>query len=293
MELECRALRKMYGGFTAIEEINYKFSAGVYGLLGPNGAGKSTWMKLLTASLRPTEGNILWNGTPIEKIRQEYVGRIGYVPQNQNLFPYFTGCKFLYYMAALKGIKKELADKQIPLLLQRVNLKEAGRRKISTYSGGMKQRLLIAQAFLGNPEVVYMDEPTAGLDPKERIRIRNLISEMSMNKIVLIATHVVSDVEFISKEILLMKKGRIIGSGASEALEDELDGMVFEKELQQEELDAFMKEHLVGGIRKEGNRILVRYLSRMEDDGTADLVRPTLDDVYLHHFREEERYGTE
>lgn len=292
MELECRNLRKVYGGFTAIEEINYCFTEGVYGLLGPNGAGKSTWMKLLTASLKPTEGNILWNGTPIEKNCQEYVEKIGYVPQNQNLFPYFTGRKFLYYMATLKGIKKELADQQIPLLLQRVNLKEAGGRKIGTYSGGMKQRLLIAQAFLGEPEVIYMDEPTAGLDPKERIRIRNLISEMAINKIVLIATHVVSDVEYISKEILLMKHGNIIGCGSAETLEDELEGTVYERELEPAELDDFVKDHLVGGIRKEGKRILVRYLN-LEQEEIAERVRPTLDDVYLHHFREEDLYGTE
>lgn len=292
MELECRNLRKLYGGVTAIEEINYRFSDGVYGLLGPNGAGKSTWMKLLTASLKPTGGAVLWDGVPIDKRRQEYVGKTGYVPQNQNLFPYFTGSKFLYYMAALKGIKKELADRQIPDLLQRVNLKEAGRKKIGTYSGGMKQRLLTAQAFLGEPEVIYMDEPTAGLDPKERIRIRNLIAEMAINKIVLIATHVVSDVEYISKEILLMKRGNIIGCGAAESLEKELEGVVYEKELEAEELDGFVNKHIVGGMRKEENRILVRYLSQ-EQEETAERVRPTLDDVYLYHFREEDLYGTE
>ncbi len=292
MELECRNLRKTYGGFTAIEEINYRFSDGVYGLLGPNGAGKSTWMKLLTASLKPTGGSILWNGTPIDRAGQEYVGKIGYVPQNQNLFPYFTGSRFLYYMATLKGIKKELADRQILDLLQRVNLKEAGRQKIGTYSGGMKQRLLTAQAFLGEPEVIYMDEPTAGLDPKERIRIRNLIAEMAINKIVLIATHVVSDVEYISKKILLMKSGNIIGCGAAEDLEDEMEGMVYEKELEASELDAFVKCHLIGGMRKEGQRILVRFLSE-EQEEAAERVRPTLDDVYLHHFQEEDLYGTE
>lgn len=281
----------MYGKFTAIEQLDYCFSSGVYGLLGPNGAGKSTWMKLLTASIKPTEGSILWNGEPIEENYQEYVGKIGYVPQNQNLFPFFTGYKFMYYMATLKGVNKELADKQIPLLMQRVNLTDAGKRKIGTYSGGMKQRLLIAQAFLGNPQVIYMDEPTAGLDPKERIRIRNLISEMAFNKIVLIATHVVSDVEYISKEILLMKKGEIISSGAAEKLEDELEGRVFEKEVKENELNNFVKNHLVGGIRKEGNRILVRYISDTQEE-LAELVRPTLDDVYLHHFNEEDIYGT-
>lgn len=271
----------------AIERINYNFSPGIYGLLGPNGAGKSTWIKLLTTSLKPTEGQICCDGVPIADMLDNYMGKIGYVPQNQNLFPYFTGYKFLYYMAALKGIKKELADKQIPILLQRVNMHEKGKYKIRTYSGGMKQRLLIAQAFLGNPEIIFMDEPTAGLDPKERIRIRNLISEMSFGKIILIATHVVPDVEYISQEIMLIKKGQIIRSGSPDSLEKELNGLVFEKEVNVEEVTRFSQENLVAGIRKEGNNVLVRYIcsSRTEKEKA---VRPTLDDVYLYHFREEE-----
>ncbi len=287
MELECRNLRKTFGNLVAIERINYNFTPGVYGLLGPNGAGKSTWMKLLTASLRPTEGEIICDGDPVTNKSYDYVGKIAYVPQNQNLFPYFTGYRFLYYMAALKGVKKELADRQIPALLQRVNMQEIGKRKIRTYSGGMKQRLLIAQAFLGDPEIIYMDEPTAGLDPKERIRIRNLISEMSIGKIILIATHVVPDVEYISKEILLMKKGKIIRSGTPESLEDEINGFVYEREVKPEELNTFTNTYLISGIRKEGNSIWVRYINQSQDDRDS-LVPPTLDDVYLHHFREEE-----
>ena len=198
MILKCENLKKSYGDFCAIRKINYSFTPGVYGLLGPNGAGKSTWMKLLTASLKPTKGQILCDEMSIYDNINEYVGKIGYVPQNQNMFPYFTGYKFMMYMATLKGVKKEVARKQIPELLKCVNMEVMGKQKIKTYSGGMKQRLLIAQAFLGDPKVVFMDEPTAGLDPKERIRIRNLISEMALGKIVLIATHIVSDVEYIS-----------------------------------------------------------------------------------------------
>ena len=176
MILKCENLKKSYGDFCAIRKINYSFTPGVYGLLGPNGAGKSTWMKLLTASLKPTKGQILCDEMSIYDNINEYVGKIGYVPQNQNMFPYFTGYKFMMYMATLKGVKKEVARKQIPELLKCVNMEVMGKQKIKTYSGGMKQRLLIAQAFLGDPKVVFMDEPTAGLDPKERIRIRNLIS---------------------------------------------------------------------------------------------------------------------
>ena len=154
-----------------------------------------------------------------------------------------------------------------------------GKQKIKTYSGGMKQRLLIAQAFLGDPKVVFMDEPTAGLDPKERIRIRNLISEMALGKIVLIATHIVSDVEYISKEILLLKHGEIIGSGNPESLEKELYGIVYEKKVTVEQLKEIQDKYLVAGIREEGNQVVVRYLDSKSDEETT--VWPTLDDVYL------------
>ena len=285
MKLECIALKKNYGKHMAIESVDYCFTPGVYGLLGPNGAGKSTWMKILTDSIRPTDGKVIWNGQTIYSNTAEYIKSIGYVPQNQNIYPYFTGLRFLYYMSSLKGVRKEDADRQIPYLLKKVNLLECAERKIFSYSGGMKQRLLIAQAFLGNPGIILMDEPTAGLDPKERIRIRNLVSEMAIDKIVLIATHVVSDIEFISKEIILMKKGRIIGRGAAEELENMIDGYVYEEAVSEEELEGFIRTKLVAGIRKESNRIIVRYIS--EDDGSAgSKARPNLDDVYLYHFKE-------
>lgn len=290
MVLECKNLRKAYGNFTAIEKIDYMFSPGVYGLLGPNGAGKSTWMKLLTASMKTTEGKIICDEKSVYDDVDEYVGKIGYVPQNQNMFPYFTGYKFMQYMATLKGVKKENASKQIPELLRCVNMDEYGKRRIGSYSGGMKQRLLIAQAFLGDPQVVFMDEPTAGLDPKERIRIRNLISKMSMGKIILIATHVVPDVEYISKEILLLRKGRIIRSGSPESLEEELNGIVCEKEVTVEQLNEIQEKYPVAGIRKEGSRVLVRYLDSHGDEEFK--VRPTLDDVYLYHFYKEQSNDT-
>ena len=239
----------------------------------------------LTASLKPTKGQILCDEMSIYDNINEYVGKIGYVPQNQNMFPYFTGYKFMMYMATLKGVKKEVARKQIPELLKCVNMEVMGKQKIKTYSGGMKQRLLIAQAFLGDPKVVFMDEPTAGLDPKERIRIRNLISEMALGKIVLIATHIVSDVEYISKEILLLKHGEIIGSGNPESLEKELYGIVYEKKVTVEQLKEIQDKYLVAGIREEGNQVVVRYLDSKSDEETT--VWPTLDDVYLYHFYKE------
>lgn len=291
MEIKCVDLTKKYAGVTALNHVNYTFSEGVYGLLGPNGAGKSTWMKLLTASLKPTEGDVLWEGSRIGDLGREYVARLGYVPQNQNLFTYFTGREFLFYMAALKGVRGQEAKEQVQTLLERVNLGGAAGKKIGAYSGGMKQRLLVAQAFLGNPGVVLMDEPTAGLDPKERIRMRNLVAEMALDKMVLIATHVVSDIEFISKEILLVKKGELVGDGSADEWEDRLEGKVFEKEVEGNVLGSFTASHLVAAIRKERGHIIVRYVGEGEDGAVP--VRPTLDDVYLYHFEEGELYGGE
>lgn len=286
MNLSCNNIKKCYGTSVALKNISYEFTPGVYGLLGPNGAGKSTLMNILTTSLKPTEGEIVCDGNIISGSKEEYIGKIGYVPQNQNLFSYFSGYKFMFYMATLKGIRKEEARKQIPILLEKVNMRSVAKNKISTYSGGMKQRLLIAQAFLGNPEFILMDEPTAGLDPKERIRIRNLISELSTGKIILIATHVVTDIEYISKEVLMIKKGEIICSGKPEMLENQLSGMVYEKEISENALDEFSKECLIAGVCKEKDKLLVRYIHFGEEEKT-NKVRPTLDDVYLYHFREE------
>lgn len=286
MELACKDLHKKYGDFEALKGIDYTFTEGVYGLLGPNGAGKSTWIGLLTSNLKITQGEIRWNGERIDALGKEYVAKIGYVPQNQNLFPYLTGREFMLYMAALKGVETKQAKQQIPELLSKVNLSQQAEKKIRSYSGGMKQRLLIAQSLLGSPELIVMDEPTAGLDPRERIRIRNLISGISLNKIILIATHVVSDVEYISREILLLRQGELVKAGPAEKLESGLQGIVRERKTERGELDDFVRSHLVVEIRREQEDIYVRYLQR--EGGEEDTaVRPGLDDVYLYHFQEE------
>ncbi len=216
--LELRNVSKRYGAVCALDHFSFSFECGIYGLLGPNGAGKSTLMKIITQNIVADEGEILFCGRNIDRQQKEYISALGYMPQQQRLFDTFTGVRFLYYMAALKGLSKEKAAEQIPKLLRRVNLIEESKRRIHTYSGGMKQRLLIAQALLGEPLIVLMDEPTAGLDPKERVHIRNLISEIAENKVVLLATHVVSDIESVAKEILLLNKGRLICSGTTKDL---------------------------------------------------------------------------
>ena len=210
MELMLSGVTKNYGHFTALQDFTYVFKEGVYGLLGPNGAGKSTLMNLSTGNLSPDRGEILLNGKSIKDLGISYLKHIGFVPQQQNLYPTFTGKRFLYYMAALKGMDKKRADLEIPEILNMLNLTKQQDKKIREYSGGMKQRLLIGQALLDHPSILIFDEPTAGLDPKERIGIRNIISGFSEDRIVIFATHVVSDVEKAATEVLFLKDGLLL-----------------------------------------------------------------------------------
>ncbi|MDO5519044.1 MAG: ATP-binding cassette domain-containing protein [bacterium] len=218
VELELKKVTKKYGNKTALNEFNYTFNEGIYALLGPNGAGKSTLMNLITDNIRRTKGEILVNGKEILTLEKSYRRMLGYMPQQQGSYDQFTGKTFLYYIAELKGLKKREARKQIESLLSVVNLKKDANRKIAGYSGGMKQRILLAQALLGNPQILILDEPTAGLDPKERIRLRDFIGKLGQEKIVIIATHIVSDVETIAKQTLLIKDGTLVNSGKPEEL---------------------------------------------------------------------------
>ena len=192
--------------------------SGIYGLLGPNGAGKSTLMNIITGNILPTEGTVHWNGEDIRNMGERFRRVIGYAPQQQGLYNTFSGRRFLAYMAALKGIAKKDAGTEIERVLAYVNMKDAANRSIGTYSGGMKQRILIAQAILGNPQLIVLDEPTAGLDPKERVRVREQIKELSGDKIILVSTHVVSDIAPIAKEILMIRSGSIIDRDTVEEL---------------------------------------------------------------------------
>lgn len=210
MQLQINQLSKKYGEQYALNSVNLTLTDGIYGILGANGAGKSTMINLLTDNIKRQQGDILFGGTEILKLGKEFRSQVGYMPQQQGLYDQFSGYAFLYYIAELKGIPKKKAKEEIQELLKTVNLEIDAHRKLGGYSGGMKQRILLAQALLGNPSILILDEPTAGLDPKERIRLRTFIGELSKNKIVLIATHIVSDIESIAKEIILMKKGQIV-----------------------------------------------------------------------------------
>ena len=218
MELKLEHISKEYKNTTALDDFSMTFSEGIYGLLGPNGAGKSTLMKLITRNIKPTTGEIYLDETNIHDLKLEYQRLIGYMPQQQEIYPFYTGRMFLAYMGLLKGVEKKVLNDEIEKYASKVNLLDVLDRKVGTYSGGMKQRLLIAQAFLGDSKIIIFDEPTAGLDPKERIHVRNLIHDNSAGKIILIATHVVQDIEDIASQIMLLKKGVLIEMAAPEIL---------------------------------------------------------------------------
>ena len=216
--LELREVTKKYKDKIALQNISLKFDSGIYGLLGPNGAGKSTLMNIITQNIKPSAGTVFWNNVNTQVLGERFRSIIGYAPQQQGLYNAFSGRRFLAYMAALTGISKKEVKKEIERVLAYVNMQEAASRAIGTYSGGMRQRILIAQAMLGNPELIVLDEPTAGLDPRERVRVRALIQALSGNKIMIVSTHVVSDIEPIAKEILLIRAGELLDRDTVENL---------------------------------------------------------------------------
>lgn len=226
MELVVDRLTKQYKNKIAVDRISFRFKQGVYGLLGANGAGKTTFMRMLCGILQPTGGDVTFDG--IDVATEEYRGVLGYLPQDFGYYPNFTGLDFMLYMAALKGFGKKQAVKKSQELLELVSLKDAAKKKIKTYSGGMKQRLGIAQALLNDPKILVLDEPTAGLDPKERVRFRNLIAELGKDSIVILSTHIVSDIEHIADTVLMMKDGQMIFQGAREEITEDLEEFYLE-----------------------------------------------------------------
>ena len=285
MELCLSGIKKSYnnGKTYAVDGVTATFTPGVYGLLGPNGAGKSTLMNIITQNLKTNSGTVTLDGVPIDHMGADYRSLLGYMPQQQTLYDDFTGERFLWYMAALKGLDKKQAKEAVSRTLDVVNLREERYKKLKSYSGGMKQRVLIAQALLNDPKLLIMDEPTAGLDPKERIRIRNFI-EVSKDKIVLLSTHVVSDVEFISKEILVMRSGQIRARGTPQSLLDGMNGRVFEVLVTSEEQAAYEGAgYKLSNIMLTQDRICLRIVSDIRPQiGQVRAVYPNLEDVYLY-----------
>lgn len=294
MILSIQNVSKTYqrGQKKALDSFSAELTAGIYGFLGPNGAGKSTLMNIITGNVRADEGKILYDGADIKQLGKAFRAVLGYMPQQQGLYDEFTANHFLWYMAALKGLSRAESKKRIPELLQLVNLTDSANKKLGSFSGGMKQRILIAQALLNDPEVLILDEPTAGLDPNERIRIRNFISEISLNKIVILATHVVSDVEYIAKEIMLLREGKLILMQRPAEIIDSMRGKVFETHLPSDQLKEFQQINRVSNIVGEADDVRVRFVSdSMQEDENTSAVTPSLEDVYLYHFGDNERYS--
>lgn len=287
MELKINNLSKTYkkGAVKALDDFSITLTPGVYGLLGPNGAGKSTLMNIITDNLNADSGEVIYNGENIKKLGKDFRAVLGYMPQQQGLYDDFTLTRFLWYMAALKGLKRKEAKEKITKLLKTVNLTDSAHKKLGAFSGGMKQRAIIAQALLNEPEILILDEPTAGLDPKERIRIRNFISEIAKDKIVLISTHVVSDIEFIAKEIILLKEGHLVSHDTCENLAKGIVEKVFEIEISQEDLLHFQSTYRVSNLYRNGDKIILRTVTDNFPEGfKSTKVSPTLEDLYLYVF---------
>lgn len=287
MELRLDRLTKQYKQKLAVDRIDLELKCGVYGLLGANGAGKTTLMRMICDIQEPTSGEIFCNGQNIREMGEEYRDRLGYLPQNFGYYPEFSAYKFLLYIASLKGLGKEQAAVRAMYLLEMVGLADQKKQKIKTFSGGMKQRLGIAQAMLNEPEILILDEPTAGLDPKERVRFRNLISSFSKDKIVLLSTHIVSDVEYIADEILVMKDGRLIHRGVPEVVIQEAKGLVWECKVESKDAERYIEQYNVGNLKNMGDKTTLRIISDTCPCEGAVEAEPTLEDLYLYYFNEE------
>ena len=286
MDLKISNLTKDFDGFKAVNNFSFSMDCGVYGLLGVNGAGKTTLMRMLTTLMKPTSGMITWDGDDIIDMDGKYRMLLGYLPQDFGYYPDFSVYDYLMYIAALKGIRPAVARQRVKELLKQVGLVKARNKKMKTLSGGMKRRAGIAQAMLNDPKILILDEPTAGLDPSERIRFRNLISELSEDRIVLLSTHIVSDIEYIANEILLMKDGQLVISGTSEDIIDSMPESVWISRVSKSSIDVCLKRFKVSNVKTVPGGAELRIISRNQPTENAIQVDATLEDVFLYYFGE-------
>lgn len=286
MKLEIRNLTKQYGKKVAVNRLNLSLTKGVYGLLGANGAGKTTLMRLICGIQAPTSGKITLNGREMEVLGENYRKYLGYLPQQFPYYPDFSAMDYLLYIAALKDLDEKKAKEKSKELLETVGLTKNGRQKIRTFSGGMKQRLGIAQAMLNDPHILVLDEPTAGLDPKERVRFRNLISAFSKERIVILSTHIVSDVEFIAEKIIMMKSGSILHYGRPREITSEIRGKVWKCVVPAEKAEQYTARLNVSNLRNvDNNQTILRVISKEPPLNGALQVEPNLEDLYLYYFK--------
>lgn len=290
MELELRHISKRYGKKTAVQDVSLTLTPGVWGLIGANGAGKTTLMRILTGILTPSEGQVLYDGIDTARLGEAYRDVLGYLPQSFGFYPEFTVLDYLEYMATLKGIPRRVYREKIDALLERLTLTEVRKKQIRKLSGGMQRRVGIAQALLNDPDVLIMDEPTSGLDPGERVRFRNLLSEFGHDRIVLISTHIVSDVEYIAAQNILMKDGRIVDVGKTEQLLKAIAGKVFTAAIPLDALPGYEAAIRMVSIKEgAGGEVTVRYLSDQPVIPRSQPAEPRLEDLYLWLFQKEGR----
>lgn len=284
MELQLRKLNKHYGTKRAVNNVNAVLTPGVYGLLGANGAGKTTLMRMICGVLKPTSGKIYLDGKTIEELGERYYTHLGYMPQDFGFYPDFTAREFMLYMAAVKGVDRKTAKKRAEELLELVNLQDVADKKIKSFSGGMKQRLGIAQAELNNPSILILDEPTAGLDPKERVRFRNLISDFAKEKIVILSTHIVSDVSYIADSIFMMKSGAIFLQEPMDSVTDSITGKVWELLVDEGETAGYNNRFSVVNLHHENGKVRLRIVHDTAPSTDAVNVQPSLEDLFLYYF---------
>ena len=281
MELQIERLFKTYRKKEALQDVSFTLRKGIYGLLGENGAGKSTLMRMLATVDFPTKGRICYDKRDIFAMDETYRSLIGYMPQDYSVYPGFTATDFLEYMGVLKGIPQKKLKDRISEVLEFVNLSDAADKKVRTFSGGMKRRIGIAQAIMNEPQILILDEPTAGLDPKERIRFSNIISDMGKGKIVLLSTHIVSDIEAIASELIVMKKGNVLETGAVDTLVQQVKGKVWEAVVSQETYHRLRKERSVIHLKQMEKDVQVRFVGEKYPDVKISQAEPTLEDYYI------------
>lgn len=285
MELKISRLTKQFASKRAVDKVSLEMQPGVYGLLGANGAGKTTLLRMICGVLSPDCGEISLDRFSVKE--EEYRNCLGYLPQEFGYYPNFTAWDFMMYMAALKGIPRNRAKVRSEKLLEAVNLKGAEKKKIAVFSGGMKQRLGIAQALLNNPKLLVLDEPTAGLDPKERVKFRNMISRLGQDRIVILSTHIVSDIEYIADEILLMKEGRILQKGSLPEILEPIQGKVWECKVNPVREKQILEQYAVVNMREDAEGVFLRVVGEQRPSAEAVSVEAALEDLYLYYFKGE------
>lgn len=284
MELTVTHLSKDFGKKCAVKDVSFTLTSGVYGLLGPNGAGKTTLMKMLVNILDPTSGEVTLDGVDIRELGASYRDKLGYMPQEIGVYKNFSARRFLRYIAALKGITGKAADEKIEELLSLVGLSDTADKRLGGFSGGMLRRIGIAQTLLNDPKILILDEPTAGLDPQERIRFRNIISELSENRIVLLSTHIVSDMEFIADEVIIMREGEILRSDTMENLLKDVEGKVWIATVDHGTVDRLKHRYTIGNIVQRSDGVQVRIVSSTKPAINCESVNPMLEDVFSYYF---------